>query len=135
MWSLALSLPRVYSGRLALARRPDTQALKYLPVLLASPQQLDKLSLRDEPLLVPGSDDPKPQVGSDERSDPTMTTRNQTAAAVVTENSSKGLNGAARDGHGFDFRGVLDTAIRQLFARKQFTHRQQISCDLVEFDV
>jgi hypothetical protein len=64
-----------------------------------------------------------------------MTTRNQTATAVVTENSSKGLNGAARDGHRFDFRGALDTAIRQLFARKQFTHRQQISCDLVEFDV
>jgi hypothetical protein len=48
---------------------PVTQALQYLPVLLASPQQLDKLSLRDEPLFVPGGDDPKPQLGPDERPD------------------------------------------------------------------
>ena len=95
--------------------RPTPQALKHLPLLLASPQQLDKLSLRDEPLFVPDGDDPKPQLGLDERPDSPMTTRNQTATAVVTENSSKGLNGAARDGHGFDFRNALDTAIANYF--------------------
>jgi len=33
--------------------RLTPHALKHLPLLLASPQQIDKLSLRDEPLFVP----------------------------------------------------------------------------------
>lgn len=50
--------------------RPTPQALKHLPVLLASPQELDTLSLCDEPLFVPGGDDPKPQLGYDDDKKP-----------------------------------------------------------------
>ena len=49
--------------------RPTPQALQTPAILLASPQQLDKLRLRDEPLFVPDGDDPTPQLGPDERPD------------------------------------------------------------------